>query len=135
MRNILFVAALSLACFSASAQVAADSLASTMKLMSSKLKAISAQVNNPQMNAQSAVLADEFVAATLNSKQFVPDSIASLPAKDQPARRALYDQMLDATAALGKDLATALRANDNAKATAALNQLVQAKKGGHDEFR
>ena len=135
MKNMIVAAALIVSGVMASAQFSADDLASNMKVMSSKLKAIAEQVKNPALNTNSAKLADEFTVAAHGSKQFVPDTVAALPPKDQPARKALFDQMLDTAVSQGQKLAAALRANDNARAVEILKLLSQTKKDGHAEFR
>lgn len=109
-------------------------LARTMKAMSADLKAVTAQATDVSQNASSAALADDFVQLTLHAKDFVPDSIAALPADQQAGAKAQYDKMLDQAAALGTQLAAAFRANDNAQAAVILNQLVQTKRDGHDQF-
>lgn len=110
-------------------------LEGAMKAMSSNLKAISEQAQNPALNAQSAVLADQFVTAITQGRAFFPKSITGLADKDQPAAKELYLKMMDQTAELGKQLAASFRANDNVKAVDLLNQLVSAKKRGHGEFK
>jgi hypothetical protein len=116
------------------AQALPNTLALTMDGMSADLKAVTAQVNNAQANANSAALSDEFVQLVGHAKSFVPSLITALPADQQAAAKAQYDKMLDQTAQLGAQLAGAFRANDNAKANVLLKQLSQAKHDGHDEF-
>lgn len=110
-------------------------LGKTMKAMSADLKQVAAQVADAKANENSALLSDDFVAMVIHSKNFTPDSVAELPAKEQPAALAEYHLMLDQTAAVGVKLAAAFRANDNALATELLNQLSQAKKDGHTKFK
>ncbi len=110
-------------------------LSEAMKAMSGNLKAISEQIQNKAMNAQSAVLADQFVTAVGQSRAFFPKSIDGLAGKDQAAAKELYLKMIDQTADLGKQLAASFRANDNVKAVDLLNQLVSHKKQGHGEFK
>lgn len=110
-------------------------LAATMKAMSSALKTVSAQATDSHKNSDSAILADQFVQLTLNSKKFTPDTISGLPANEQMAQKAQYDQMIDQTADLGKQLAEAFRNNDNTKAADLLNQLLKSKKEGHAQFK
>lgn len=112
-----------------------STLARTMKAMSNDLKTITTQGSNPQMNSNSATLADEFVQLVVHAKDFTPDSISSLSGDKQAAAKAEYDKALDQTADLGRQLASAFRANNNAHAAALLNQLVQAKKDGHNQFK
>ncbi|AZZ36383.1 hypothetical protein CIK05_06115 [Bdellovibrio sp. qaytius] len=143
MKNIVLPLILSLVLqSSAFAQNASDTaaalpktLAATMKAMSSNLKSIVAQINNPQLNDNSATKADMFTALTLHSKDFSPDSIANLPADQNVAAKAQYDKMLDQTADLGTQLAFAFRSNDTASATVILNQLSQQKSDGHKQFK
>ncbi len=110
-------------------------LANTMKAMAKDLKAITTQVTVADQNANSAALAEEFVQLVLHAKSFVPDTVANLPADQQDAQKAQYAKRLDEAAELGKQLVAALQANDNAKASLLLNQLVDAKKTGHSEFK
>ena len=114
---------------------APKSLSSAMKLMSGKLKDIAAQVTDPQLNAQSALMADEFIAAVIAGKAFIPDSVAKMPSQEQAAAKAMYTKMMDQTVVLGQQLAASLRANDNTKASLLLNDLVSHKKQGHTEFK
>jgi len=110
-------------------------LSSTMKAMSTDLKTISSQVSNSQMNEKSALLADDFVKMVTHAKDFTPDSIASLPDSQKTDAKNQYEKMLDQAADLGRQLAAAFRANNNAQATAILNQLAQTKKDGHEQFK
>jgi hypothetical protein len=116
------------------AQALPSTLKDTMKAMNTDLRAIAAQVNNPQANAASADLADQFVQLVLHSKNFTPDTVNALPADQQAAALAQYNQMLDQVAAMGEQLANALRAGDNAQAAALITQLNHAKNDGHDQF-
>ena len=112
-----------------------NDLSEAMKAMSGNLKAISEQVQNKALNAQSAVLADQLVTAVGQARAFFPKSIAGLADKDQPAAKELYLKMMDQTAELSRQLAASFRANDNVKAVELLNQLVGARKQGHGEFK
>ncbi|AZZ35639.1 hypothetical protein CIK05_02095 [Bdellovibrio sp. qaytius] len=110
-------------------------LSKTMKAMSADLKQVATQVADPKANENSALLSDDFVAMVIHAKDFTPDTVAALPANEQPAALAEYQLMLDQTAEVGVKLAAAFRANDNALATELLNQLSQAKKDGHTKFK
>ncbi len=109
-------------------------LALTMDGMKADLKTIASQVNNPAKNAESARLATDFVMLVQEAESFVPDSVSSLPASQQPARLALYKEMLDAVAKDGLDLAAAFRANQNKAAVDLIRKLAQMKTDGHKEF-
>lgn len=111
------------------------SLGSTMKKMSSDLKKVAAQVNDPALNAESEKLANDYVVMTLHAKNFTPDSIASLPKDQQKAQKENYDLALDKSAENGKQLAQAFHDNDNAKAIEVLNLLSKDKKDGHSKFK
>lgn len=139
MKKIMTAILLTFSVIAAHAKIDASALpttlARTMKAMSNDLKAITTQGNNAQMNSNSATMADEFVQLVLHSKEFTPDSVRSLPASQRAAAKAEYDKALDQTADLGRQLADAFRANNNTLAAALLNQLVQAKKEGHSQFK
>lgn len=126
---------MSYAAVEAGAPAAPKDLGDVMKVMSTNLKAITAQAQDQTLNAQSAVLADQLVAATIQARTFIPKSISGLADKDQPAAKEQYLKMIDQAAELGKQLAASFRANDNVKAVDLLNQLVSAKKQGHTEFK
>lgn len=111
------------------------SLAATMKKMSSDLKKVATQVNDPSANAESEALANDYVVMVLHAKDFTPDSIQSLPSSQQKAAKADYDAMLDKSAENGKLLAQAFHNNENAKAVEALNLLSQDKKDGHAKYK
>lgn len=111
------------------------SLASTMKRMSSDLKKVAAQVNNPAANADSEALSNDYVSMALHAKNFTPDKIAALPVDQQKGPKADYDLTLDKTADNGKILAQAFHDNDNAKAVEVLNLLSKDKKDGHARFK
>lgn len=112
-----------------------SSLGSTMKRMSSDLKKIATQVNDPKANAQSEALALDYVSMALHSKNFTPDTITSLPASQQKEQKAQYDLALDNTAENGTELAQAFHDNNNAKAVEILNLLSKDKKDGHARFK
>lgn len=111
------------------------SLASTMKRMSSDLKKVATQVNNPATNAESETLANDYVAMALHAKNFTPDKVAALAPEPQKAAKADYDATLDKTAENGKLLALAFHNNDNTKAIEVLNLLSSDKKDGHAKFK
>lgn len=117
------------------AAVAPRSLGDAMKMMNEKLRSIVAQMANPGMNAQSAVLADEFVEASVAAKAFLPDTIAAAPAAEQPTKTARYNELMDQSIEQGKKLAEAFRNNDNAQATTLINDLKNSRNTGHGEFR
>ncbi len=109
------------------------SLHDTMKAMSRALKSIDAE--DASKNKDNAEAADQFVALVLHAKAFTPDSIADMPASKRSDAKSRYDQMLDQTAALGRQLADAFRHGDNKKAADLMDQLDAAKKHGHGEFK
>lgn len=139
MKQFVTATLLTLSVLSAHADIDSSALPSslgrTMKAMSNDLKTITTQGHNSQLNSNSATLADDFVQLVLHSKAFTPDSISSLPGDKKALAKAEYDKALDQTADLGRQLASAFRANDNALAATLLNQLVQAKKDGHSQFK
>lgn len=130
----LFLAVLLTGTF-AQAAVAPRNLADAMKIMNEKLRSIAAQVNNSAMNAQSAVLADEFVEAVTAGKEMLPDTVTGAPAADQPAKTARYQALMDQTIDQGKKLAQAFRDNKNAAAVSLINDLKNSRNTGHSEFR
>lgn len=111
------------------AQVQPSSLKSAMKEMSTTLKTITAQASDATKNQSSAALAAKFVQAAEQSKAFLPTSA------NDPASKAKYAEMMDQVIARGNELQMAFQSNDNTKATTLLNQLVQDKKDGHNQFR
>ncbi len=131
----IFFAILMMTSFSALAADLPASLKDTMKQMSEALKIAATQVKKPELNESSAVQADNFVKFALHAKTFSPGWMASLPADQQVATKADYDHALDQTAELGVQMAQAFRANDNATASILLNQLLDAKKEGHKQFK
>jgi len=111
------------------------SLASVMKAMSSSLRKIAAQVSDANQNAASEQLALDFVKNVEASKAFTPKTIKDLPADQQDAKKQEYIKMLDDTAQLGKDLASAFHNNDNKLANDILGKLSTSKKEGHVQFK
>lgn len=112
-----------------------SSLSLTMKRMSSDLKKVTSQVNNPALNAESEALSNDFVTMAIHAKNFTPDKIAALPVDLQSSAKSEYDLSLDKTAQNGQLLAQAFRDNDNAKAVEILSLLSQDKKEGHKKFK
>lgn len=140
MKNLITAAFLSFALSVAQAQtptapVLPETLAKTMKGMSSDLKTISAQSTKPEMNSASAAIADDFIKLATHAKDFSTDVLKDVPADQLAAAKAEFDKMLDQAVSQGQQLAAALRANDNTQAVAILNQLVQTKKDGHSKFK
>ncbi len=111
------------------AQLQPASLKSAMKDMSTTLKTITSQAADATKNQSSAVLAGKFVQAAEASKAFFPSSA------NDPTSKTKYTEMMDLVIARGNELQMAFQSNDNTKATALLNQLVQDKKDGHSQFR
>lgn len=111
------------------AQVHTSSLKSAMKEMSTVLKAVTAQAADATKNKSSADLAGQFVRAAEEAKTFFPSS-----ANDQ-ASKEKYTEMMDTVIVSGKELQVAFQSNDNTKASVLLNQLVQDKKEGHNQFK
>lgn len=110
-------------------------LKDNMKSMADKLKTIAAQSADPGQNEDSAKVSDDFVALVENAKTFVPPKVEKLPANEQPAQIQEYNRNLDIVIDLGKQMAAAFRANNNAKAQSILSQLADAKKQGHQKFK
>lgn len=104
-------------------------LAGIMKSMSSTLKKIAAQVNDPTKNTDSEKLSDDLVAMTKNSKDHFPKKAATTDQQQQ------YLKMIDDSVVLSQELAAAFHNNDNAKAVDVLNKLSAAKKEGHTAFK
>lgn len=111
------------------AQVEAGSLKSAMKEMASALKTITVQANDASKNTSSSELAGKFVLVAQQAKGIYPSSA------NDDASKAKFAEMMDAVIVNGQLLQTAFASNDNTKATAILNQLVQDKKDGHSKFR
>jgi hypothetical protein len=124
-----------LATVNSQAITAPTSLKDAMKAMSSCIKTISTQVTDPTQNPASAKLADDFVAYSEKAGAFVPSSVSSMPASAQDAAKKEYQRLIADSVQLGKDLAVAFRANDNATAGAILNQMAGVKKDGHNKFK
>lgn len=135
MKKFFLTGLLVLATSVSFAQALPETLALTMRGMSTGLKAITAQAANIQSNEASAALADQFVVLALHAKNFVPQVVASLPVEQQAAAIIQYNALMDQTATLGQQLAAAFRVNDNATAAAILKQLNQTKRDGHDQFK
>jgi hypothetical protein len=106
-----------------------SSLKDAMKDMSTKLKAISQQVNDVNQNASSEKLATEFKLSVMAAKSFLPKTVTD------DASQALYLKMMDDTIVLADQLILAFHNNDNTKAVEVLNLLSAAKKEGHTEFK
>src|SRR5262245_32240949 len=115
--NLILVALLMVVTVNA----APRSLHDGMKTMKQLLRSIASQVSNPGVNNQTATLADEFVQVTTDTKAFLPRHISA----DQAVR---YRAMMDRTADLGRQLAAALRSNDNRKAAALVDDLNDSKR-------
>lgn len=102
-----------------------SSLANTMKSMGQKLKQIQIQSFDSTKNASSAVLCDELVKLIEDSRAYDPD----------PARKSLYNQMIDDSLRLSRQLGDAFRANDTTKVAEVMKELVTSKQKGHAEFK
>lgn len=135
MKTLNLFLALTLVGAVSQAAVAPRNLGDAMKMMNEKLRSIAAQMGNPGMNAQSAVLADEFVEATTAAKAFLPETVTSAPAADQPVKTARYNELMDKAIDQGKKLAQAFRDNDNRTAGVLVNDLKNSRNTGHSEFR
>lgn len=138
MKNILFIGLLvSSTAFAqiTAPQIAPSTLAGVMKSMSITLKKIALQANDVTKNADSEKLAQDLVDMSKNSKNYTPDTIASLP-KDQLAiKQQEYLKMVDDMVSVQQELVAAFHNNENAKATDMLNKLMTAKKDGHTAFK
>jgi len=110
------------------------SLKLTMKAMGQDMKTVAAQITNKNLNTSSATLTDQFVILVKHAETYTPDSISSLPADQQPAAKDQFVKALEHVADLGNQISAALKANDNAQASRLLNDLLQAKKDGHNQF-
>ena len=132
MKNLLIlsllVSSLSFAQATAPVSPIFDSLKTTMRDMSKKLKTIAAQVNDPTKNADSEKLALELAKSTADAKLHIPASAADKAGQD------LFVHMIDGVVQSANDLAAAFHENDNAKAITILNTMSQQKKDGHARF-
>jgi hypothetical protein len=130
----LLLAALCLS-FGANVAAAAPSLKENMKALGGLFKQISADVNNPAKNVESAGSAGKMVAIYVPLLEQVPDSVAGLPANEREAaiaeyKRIIQQQTKDATA-----LRDAFLANDNVGASTLLQRMNADRKDGHAKFR
>jgi hypothetical protein len=119
----------------AGALAQANGLEDAMKGMAASLKAIGKQINDTTKNADSKVVADQFVQFATEAKKFIPSTITSLPAADQPPLIADYQKRLDDVVILGNQLSDAFKLNDNVQAKQILGELGTVKKDGHDKYK
>lgn len=110
-------------------------LEGAMKDMKRSFKAIKRQAGDASMNSASAALAEKLVQASTEARTHIPDLIARLPLRDQPAQKARYEQMMDSLIEAGRRLAAAFRSNDNAQARELVRKLDQLEEDGHNEFK
>ncbi len=136
LKTGILVAAMMMIASSAFSNITAPTnLKSAMKQMNSTLKTISAQSADATKNADSAKLADDFILLAESCKNFLPKKVQNLPPAQQQAQAQDYNLDVDDMIALGKNLASAFRSNDNAGAVKILNDLNTTKKNGHDKFK
>ena len=107
----------------------------TMKAMAKLLKQVISQSNDSSRNASSAALAEQFAMVTHHAKNFVPDSLLSLPANQRGQAISQFNELLDEVTEQGHSLSRAFVAGDNAKAAQILAQLDLLKKQGHGLFK
>jgi cytochrome c556 len=110
-------------------------LTANMKAMGARFKKLNEQVAKPELNAESASLATELSTLAANGKKFTPKSLSSMSEAEQKTAKADYDESLDQITQLSSKLATALRANDNAKAKEILKEITDTRKYGHDTYK
>lgn len=136
MNNSILMAALCLFAFAGNAQSALPgNLANTMKAMGNDLKTISAQVADPKANASSLQLTDHFIQMAQHSKDFIPDTISSMPNTQQAAAKADYDSLLDQQIELANRLKSDFASNNNTDAQNILTQMATLKRKGHDAYK
>ncbi len=107
----------------------------TMKLMAKLLKQVIAQASDSSRNSSSAALAEQFAMVTHHAKNFVPDSLLSLPSNQRGPAISQYNQLLENVTEQGHALSLSFRLEDNAKALQILAQLDSLKKQGHGLFK
>lgn len=136
LKTGILIAAMMMITSSAFSNITAPtSLKSAMKQMNSTLKVISDQSGDSSKNADSAKLADDFIALAESCKNFIPRKVQNLPPAQQQAQVQNYNLDVDDMIALGKNLASAFRSNDNVGAVKILNDLNTTKKDGHAKFK
>lgn len=128
MKALLLITSL-IFTIAATAQTSEPTLKSTMGQMASALKAISAQSQDATKNANSAELTDKFLQLVQKARELIPSTANDKASQEQ------YIAMIDQVIAHAKELKSAFLNNENTKAIAILNTLVQDKKDGHAQFR
>jgi hypothetical protein len=113
----------------------APSLTATMRSMSSTVRQISAQYQDPAKDASTIQLADSLAGLIKSSLSFVPDSIMRLPAAQRQVRLASYQAQITQTEQTAQNLAQAVRSGDRTKATEFLKTLAGEKNQGHADFK
>jgi hypothetical protein len=103
-----------------------------MKAASGKLKQLKEQSKQSENNADSAKLADDVAALMTHAKTQKSQHLEKQ--NDLQAKRREFEKGLDYSAATAKDIAAALRANDNAKAQALIKKLEEDRSYAHKEF-
>jgi hypothetical protein len=116
----------------------ADDLRTLMQAMSTKYELLVKQVANTAPAApplsQSASVAQELDHLIQQTLDFTPEPVTELPAKQQPAELAVYQQMLKDLDAADLTLVTALTNNDRDAANTALKKMADLRTRGHQRF-
>jgi len=110
-------------------QTSAPTLKSTMSDMATTLKSISSQSQDSSKNESSIQLTEQFIKSVEKARELLPATANDKASQEQ------YVAMIDQVLVHAKELKAAFEKNENAKAIAILNSLVQAKKEGHSQFR
>ena len=116
-------------------QTMPGTLHDTMKTMGKLLKQVISQASDSSRNPSSAALAEQFAMVTHHAKNFVPDSLLSLPPNQRGPAISQYNQLLDDVTEQGHSLSRAFSFGDNTKALQILAQLDSLKKQGHGLFK
>lgn len=134
MKQTALISTLALVFCIAAAHADTASLKDNMKHIKSLFKGISAAVNDPSKNKQSAADAASIANLFMTVEGQTPESISALPANEQAAALEDYKTMIQHEVDYALSLEKAFENGDNAKAAGILQQMDDLKHEGHEKY-
>ncbi len=133
--KLLSLMLLSSLSFAQTAPTAGPSLKATMDQISSVVKTLTANLNDPSKNADSAKLADQLVTLFTTAQGQTPTSVGKL-ADDQKATAVQgFQSLIQKEIDDAKALKSAFDSNNNTQAGTILQDMNTLKSQGHSTYR
>jgi hypothetical protein len=106
-----------------------------MKKMGQNFKVLTLQAGDINKNESSISLAQEMLSLVKQSRDIMPDTVASLPEPERSKAFVEFQDTLDLLQSQLIQLIESFKTADNKKAVQLISSMSETKKSGHEKFK